>query len=80
MLSYACTTEEGARIDGSLFINTEAPSAEDLKFFADRQLAVKLPSPAQSAQWQVRGSRQPERVTVRKSGRYWNVITEEFKA
>jgi DNA repair protein RadD len=80
MISYACTTEEGARIDGSLFINTEQPDITDVQFFNDRRLAVKLPALAQSTQWQVRGSRQPEYVTVRKSGRYWNVITEEFAA
>lgn len=80
MVSYACTTEEGARIDGSLFVNTEQPEITDVQFFNDRRLAVKLPALAQSTQWQVRGSRQPEYVTVRKSGRYWNVITEEFAA
>lgn len=80
MISYACTTEEGARIDGSLFINTEQPEIADAQFFNDRRLAVKLPALAQSTQWQVRGSRTPEYVTVRKAGRYWNVITEEFTA
>jgi len=80
MVSYACTTEEGARIDGSLFVNTEQPEITDAQFFNDRRLAVKLPALAQSTQWSVRGSRQPEYVTVRKSGRYWNVITEEFTA
>lgn len=80
MVSYACTTAEGARIDGTLFVNTENPQADDLKFFTHRALAVKLPSLAHSVQWQVRGSRQPARATVRKAGRYWNVISEDFSS
>lgn len=78
MVSYACTTAEGARVDATRFVRTERPSVEDVQFFTDRNLAVKLPSLAQSAQWQVRGSRQPATLIITKDGRYWNVVAEHF--
>ena len=79
LVQYACTTPEGVRIDATQFINTETPNAATLEFFRRRALAVKLPSPARSLQWQVKGSRQPTRLTVRKAGRYWNVLEEHFE-
>jgi hypothetical protein len=78
LVQYACTTAEGARIDASSFINTETPNRTTLEFFNSRALAVKLPSPARSLTWQMKGARQPHAVTVRKSGRYWNVLEEHF--
>ena len=78
LVQYVCTTPEGARIDASQFINTESPNRATLEFFNRRALAVNLPSPARSLSWQMKGARQPYAVTVRKSGRYWNVIEEHF--
>ena len=78
MVSYACTSQEGARIDATRFVNTEEPSGEDREFFSDRKLAVKLPGPAQSLQWSVRGGAAPLHILARKSGRYWNCIEETF--
>ena len=79
LVQYACTTAEGARIDAAQFINTENPNRATLDFFQNRALAVKLPSPARTLGWQMKGARQPTAVTVRKSGRYWNVVEEHFK-
>ena len=79
LVQYACTTPEGVRIDASRFIDTENPTPATLEFFRRRALAVKLPSPARALQWQVKGSRRPVRLTVRKAGRYWNVLEEHFE-
>jgi len=78
LVQYACVTDEGARIDASTFISTETPTSETVAFFKRRALAVNLPSPARSLTWQLKGARQPVAVTVRKSGRYWNVLEEYF--
>lgn len=78
LVQYACVTEEGARIDASTFISTETPTSQSVAFFKRRSLAVNLPSPARSLTWQLKGARQPVAVTVRKSGRYWNVLEEYF--
>lgn len=79
MIQYACTTVEGARIDATLFVNTEEPRPSDYAFFKNRKLAVNLPALAGTLQWQVRGARTPQYVTARKSGRYWNVTAEHFQ-
>jgi superfamily II DNA or RNA helicase len=78
LVQYTCTTVEGARIDASLFLNTERPNADADLFFKNRRLAVNLPSPARSLGWQLKGAQHPTHVTVRKSGRYWNVVAERF--
>jgi DNA repair protein RadD len=78
LVQYACVTDEGARIDASTFISTETPTSQSVAFFKRRALAVNLPSPARSLTWQLKGARQPVAVTVRKSGRYWNVLEEYF--
>jgi superfamily II DNA or RNA helicase len=78
LVQYACVTDEGARIDASTFISTETPTSQSVEFFKRRFLAVNLPSPARSLTWQLKGARQPVAVTVRKSGRYWNVLEEYF--
>ena len=78
LVQYACLTDEGARIDASTFISTETPTSQSVEFFKRRYLAVNLPSPARSLTWQLKGARQPVAVTVRKSGRYWNVLEEYF--
>lgn len=76
MVSYACTTPENARIDATLFVNTEQPTEADERFFRDRQLAVRLPGAAQSLQYGPRKARQPSHLRVKKQGRYFNVIEE----
>lgn len=76
MIKYACTTVEGARIDASYFIEPERPTDTTYEFFANRNLAVRLPSAANQLLWIVRGARSPTHIVVRKSGRYWNVQTE----
>lgn len=78
LVQYACVTCDGARIDAASFINTAAPNSQVLEFFKHRALAVNLPAPARSLMWQVKGARRPTEVTVRKSGRYWNVLEEHF--
>ena len=80
MVQYACTTVEGARIDASLFLSTERPTAETHLFFKNRRLAVNLPAPARSLGWQLKGAQHPTHVTVRKAGRYWNVVAERFSS
>ena len=78
LVQYACVTREGARIDGSTFINTENPKQSDLDFFKRRSLAVNLPALAKSLSWQLKNARQPSQVSLRKSGKYWNVVEEHF--
>jgi hypothetical protein len=78
LVQYACVTPEGARIDGSTFINTENPKQSDIEFFKRRSLAVNLPALAKSLSWQLKNARQPVQVSLRKSGKYWNVVEEYF--
>lgn len=78
MVTYACTTVENVRIDATSFIDTEVPNHQTLEFFKQRRLALRLPTPARNASWVMKGARQPTQLTVRKSGRYWNVIKEHF--
>ena len=78
LVQYACVTPEGARIDGSTFINTENPKQSDIEFFKRRHLAVNLPTLAKSLSWQLKNARQPVQVSLRKSGKYWNVVEEYF--
>lgn len=79
LVQYACTTPENARIDASMFINTEEPKENDYTFFTSRKLALYLPLPAAKTIWQVKGSIQPSHVIIRKSGKYWNVVKELFE-
>ena len=76
MVSYACTTPENARLDATLFVNTEQPTEQDFRFFTARRVAARLPGPAQSLQWGVRGAAAPSALRVKKQGRYFNVIEE----
>jgi DNA repair protein RadD len=78
LVQYTCTTAENARIDATLFVTTERPTAADWQFFKRRNLAVNLPSPARQLLWQVRGAQTPNTVKVQKRGRYWNVVAESF--
>jgi DNA repair protein RadD len=78
LVKYACTTDEGARIDATAFITTETPHQKTREFFSNRGLVVHLPSPAKSLSWQIKGARKPATLTVAKKGRYWNVVEEHF--
>lgn len=78
LVQYACTTREGARIDASAFITTERSNDAAEDFFAQRELAVRLPSEARKLMWQMKGAAQPKFLTVRKSGKYWNMIHEHW--
>ena len=78
LVQYACTTEEGARIDASIFLNTLRPDSKTLEFFSNRMLAVRLPAPAKSLSWQLKSARKPETLVVRKKGKYWNVVGENW--
>jgi hypothetical protein len=78
LVNYNCVSEEGIKIRGTNFINTEVPDRKTLAFFSSRQLAVNLPSPADNLTWQMKGARVPDEVHVRRSGQYWNVLKEFF--
>ena len=79
LVMYLTTTSENARIDASMFIDSEAPDADAYEFFNNRRLAVTLPCPANKLTWQIRGARKPAKVVVKKSGIYWNVLKEIFE-
>lgn len=78
MVQYACTTAEGARIDATRFLHTERPDSACVEFFSARRLAVNLPARASRLTWLVRDARRPQALTVRRSGRYWDVVQEHF--
>ena len=78
MVTYACTTAENARIDAARFVNTQRPTTADLEFFNARRLAVALPAPPQQVLWSVRNASPPRSLQVRRRGKYWNVVAEEF--
>lgn len=78
MVQYTCTTPENARVNASLFLPTGRPNAQVAGFFSARKLAVRLPADPASLQWQVRGARAPEYITVKKSGKYWNTVEEHW--
>ena len=78
LVNYNCVSEDGVKIRGTNFINTETPDRKTLEFFNSRQLAVNLPSPADTLTWQMKGARVPDEVYVRRSGQYWNVLKELF--
>lgn len=79
LVQYACTTPENARIDASLFVNTEDPNNETFRFFGSRGVAVTLPEQARKLSWVLKNARRPSHVIVRKLGRYWNVESEIFE-
>jgi len=78
MVQYACTTPENARIDATLFLTTDKVNTEALEFFKRRALAVMLPKEPRQLGWMLKGAAQPEYITVRKSGKYWNTVAEHF--
>lgn len=78
MATYICMTEEGAKINATSFIDTEEPNEQTVNFFKQRNLAVKLPAPANKLTWQLKGAVKPIKAVIRKSGRYWTVINEIF--
>lgn len=78
LVQYTTVTPEGAKLDASMFLNTEQNTRAAYEFCRARHLAVQLPAPARALLWQVRGAAKPATVTIKKSGRYWNVIAEEW--
>ena len=78
MINYVCTTPENARIDATQFINTTIVTDQTATFFRNRRLAVRLPIDAKDVTWQLKGAARPKTITVKKSGKYWNVISEQF--
>jgi hypothetical protein len=75
---FNCKTKENVRIDASKFIDTAYPTHETYQFFKRRALAVRLPCNANEVTWQLKNARKPKHALVQKSGRYWNVIDEQF--
>jgi len=76
MVQYTCTTPENARVNASAFITTSTLNPAAQEFFQRRRLAVQLPNEPQRLGWALKGAPQPTHVTVRKAGRYWNVVRE----
>lgn len=78
LVQYTTVTPEGAKVDAALFLNTEQNTQQAYEFFKARNLAVNLPAPASALLWQVRGAARPATVTIKKSGRYWNILSENW--
>ena len=78
LVNYNCVADDGVKLRAANFINTEVPNRQTLDFFARRQLAVNLPAPAADLTWQMKGARMPTSLCVRRAGKYWNVVAEEF--
>lgn len=78
LVGYNCVSEDGVKLRAANFINTQVPDRKTLEFFAPRELAVNLPAPAENLTWQMKGARMPLRLLVRRAGKYWNVLAEEF--
>ena len=78
VVQYTCVTAENARVEATLFLDTEHPTAREFEFFKSRQVAVNLPSPAVRVLWAVRNAAPPGEVVVRRRGRYWNVVREHL--
>jgi DNA repair protein RadD len=76
LVNYMCSTEEGAIIKASAFIDTKSYNHKTKNFFNSRGLAVSLPCDPQSVSWQIKDARKPRAVTVRKKNQYWNVVRE----
>jgi hypothetical protein len=78
MVQYTCSTAENARINASMFINTEEPKEKDLAFFEKRRMAIRLPNDAKKVSYQIKDSTYPTSIKVKKNGKYWNVVGESF--
>jgi|TARA_R110001583_G_scaffold46435_2_gene145644 DNA repair protein RadD len=78
MVQYTCSTVENARVNATLFVNTEKPKDSDLNFFENRRLAVVLPTPANHVSYMIKDAPYPYSITVIKKGKYWNVVNEDF--
>jgi len=78
LVNYNCVADDGVKLRAANFINTEVPNRQTLDFFAVRELAVNLPAPAADLTWQMKGARMPTTLLVRRAGKYWNVVAEEF--
>ena len=80
MVTYTCSTPENARINATMFINTSSPKDKDHEFFRRRRMEVSLPMPANRVSYLVKNAQLPKTVKVKKNGKYWNVITENFNS
>lgn len=80
MVTYTCSTPENARINATMFINTSSPKDKDHEFFRRRRMAVSLPMPANRVSYLIKNAQLPKTVKVKKNGKYWNVITENFNS
>ena len=80
MVTYTCSTPENARINATMFINTSSPKDKDHEFFRRRRMVVSLPMPANRVSYLVKNAQLPKTVKVKKNGKYWNVITENFNS
>ena len=78
MVTYTCSTPENARINATMFINTIRPKDKDHEFFGSRRLPVILPMPANKVSYLVKNAKLPTTVKVKRNGKYWNVIAENF--
>ena len=78
MVTYTCSTPENARINATMFINTIRPKDKDHEFFGSRRLPVMLPMPANKVSYLVKNAKLPTTVKVKRNGKYWNVIAENF--
>lgn len=78
LVGYNCVSEDGVKLRAANFINTQIPDRNTLAFFAQRELAVNLPAPAETLTWQMKGARCPVRLRIKRAGQYWNVLEEQF--
>ena len=80
MRTFECTTPEGARITASTFIYPELPAAKEQteKKLREWGVAATLPVKAKVLSWQSKTWPLPSALTVKKSGKYWNITTMEF--
>lgn len=78
LVQYTCSTVENARINATLFVNTQDPKPTDYDFFQRRQLAVSLPSDPKSISYMIKSCQYPSELTVQKRGKYWSVLEECF--
>jgi DNA repair protein RadD len=79
LVNYICSTEEGAIIKASAFVDTNHYNYKAKNFFNSRGLAVSLPCDPQSVSWQIKDARKPRAVMVRKKNQYWNVVKEHWE-
>ncbi len=78
MCQYTCLTAENARVDATLFVDTQRPNTATERFVTQRGLALTMPVTPSRTIWVVKNAPRPHHVLARKQGRYWNVTQELF--